>query len=845
MGQTFGESLRAIRKQKGLSQLQLATKAGLHFTYISKIEKNLVPPPAANTIVKLCSILEIPPEQLLVLARKTPAEFVKAISSSRAALEFVRRAQSMGLSEGEWQNLTQELRRLRRRTIANLQPGEHVCYIYETEKEHKALLTPFLRQGLERGEKVVYIADTHTAKTIQDYLRDDGLKVKPYLTTGQLSIRGASEVYTRGGVFDPDAMIALLRAEIERALSEGHSALRVTGEMSWVLRGLPGSERLIEYENKLNTFFPGTRCLGLCQYDRQRFGAELLLDVVVAHPTVVLGAEIHSNPFYVLPTELLGKKRSIAALLHQLDHVAMPREQPKDGGSWTMTDFKPLILAVDDEPNVLQLFRRVLEPAGYQVMTAADGDQCLQLVAEKAPELVLLDIKMPGKSGIEVLADLKKSYPGVTVIMASGIGDVKTAIEAIKTGAFDYLVKPFNMSEILLTVERALENKRLLQWRVEAEKEKQRLEARSRQEKARLETVLNSVTDGVYVVDRNLNITQWSPSAERITGWSAIQVTGKRCSDFFFYKDEHGKPLCGTPDCPVALSASDMKQVGPRRVTASSADGKTLVLSVTTAPVEDESGEIGRVLCVFHDISTEVEVERLKNQLLSTVSHELRTPLAGIKGYTTMLLDYDKKLRPAEKREYLRTIDSTADRLAELIEHLLDMSRLDAGLLRLEITPGTVDGIIRDTVAGAQLRAPAYTIKAELKEELPLLRLDARRIRQVLDNLLDNAIKYSSEGTTVVVRAEHKGGEVEISVTDQGRGIPVPELNRVFDRMYRIEQRLSQDPGGLGLGLALCKALVEAHKGRIWLQSGEGKGTTAYFTLPVFTEEAPRDNSQR
>jgi len=329
---TFGESLRAIRKQKGISQLQLATKTGIHFTYVSKIERNLVPPPAADTIVRLCNILEVPPEELLVLAQKTPNGFIKAISSNRSALEFVRHAQSMSLSDDEWQKLTGELKRLRNRKITDLQPGEHVCCIYETEKEHKALVTSFLRRGLERGEKVLYIADTHTAQDIQDYLRDDGLKVEPYLATGQLGIRGSNDVYIQDGVFDPDIMMTLLRAETERALSEGYSALRVTGEMSWALSGPPGSERLLEYENKLNDFYPGARCLGICQYDRQRFNAALLLDVAIAHPTIILGTEVHSNPFYLPPTELLGDKQKVAVMYHRFNRVAMPLKQPKASG---------------------------------------------------------------------------------------------------------------------------------------------------------------------------------------------------------------------------------------------------------------------------------------------------------------------------------------------------------------------------------------------------------------------------------------------------------------------------------------------------------------------------------
>ncbi|GAG34605.1 unnamed protein product, partial [marine sediment metagenome] len=133
------------------------------------------------------------------------------------------------------------------------------------------MLTPFVRHGLERAEKVLYIVDARGAETVLDYLRDDGLDPEPYLASGQLTILTADDTYLKQGVFDPDGMIALLQTETERALAEGYAALRVTGEMSWALRGLPGSERLIEYEAKLNEFFPGSKCLAICQYDRRAF----------------------------------------------------------------------------------------------------------------------------------------------------------------------------------------------------------------------------------------------------------------------------------------------------------------------------------------------------------------------------------------------------------------------------------------------------------------------------------------------------------------------------------------------------------------------------------------------
>jgi PAS domain S-box-containing protein len=242
------------------------------------------------------------------------------------------------------------------------------------------------------------------------------------------------------------------------------------------------------------------------------------------------------------------------------------------------------------------------------------------------------------------------------------------------------------------------------------------------------------------------------------------------------------------------------------------------------------------------EMATVRETERLKSQLLSTVSHELRTPLASIKGYSTLLLDYNHRLRRGQKQETLEAIDKSTDRLTELVDHLLDMSRLEAGLLKLNKISTDVSGLIQAAVHEAKLRAPGYQIASKLEERLPKLNIDGKRIRQVLDNLLDNSIKYSQQGSEIIVEAWRDGTNVVVSVIDQGIGIPAEEFDKVFDRMYRIEQRLSQDPGGMGLGLALCKALVEGHGGRIWVESKVGKGSTFYFSLPIKTVDYMHGN---
>jgi DNA-binding CsgD family transcriptional regulator len=208
------------------------------------------------------------------------------------------------------------------RTISQLRPGDHACCFYETPEKQRAILTPFLRQGLERGSKVVYVLDVSTAAAILAYLRRDGLDVEPYLARGQMAFLTIAETYMHEGVFDPETMIALLQEQTDQALAEGYPALRITAEMGWALRGLPGSERLIEYEAKLNEFFPGSKCIGLCQYDWRDFGPQLVMDVLSTHAVAVVNAIIYDNYYYVSPATVMGHGVSEAQSRHWSKYLA-------------------------------------------------------------------------------------------------------------------------------------------------------------------------------------------------------------------------------------------------------------------------------------------------------------------------------------------------------------------------------------------------------------------------------------------------------------------------------------------------------------------------------------------
>jgi signal transduction histidine kinase len=214
------------------------------------------------------------------------------------------------------------------KSIEDLQPGDHLCCLYDTEEEHRELMTLYLKTGLEKCEKVIYIVDARTAETVLGYLRDAGVEVEPYLSSGQLAILSVDEAYMASGEFDPDGMIGMLTDETEKALAEGYGALRVTGEMSWALKGLPGSERLMEYEAKLNRFFPGSKCLSICQYDRRMFEPSVLLNVLSTHPFAVLGTELFDNFYYdyVPPDEFFAGEPQRATLDHWVSSLRERKE---------------------------------------------------------------------------------------------------------------------------------------------------------------------------------------------------------------------------------------------------------------------------------------------------------------------------------------------------------------------------------------------------------------------------------------------------------------------------------------------------------------------------------------
>jgi len=231
------------------------------------------------------------------------------------------------------------------------------------------------------------------------------------------------------------------------------------------------------------------------------------------------------------------------------------------------------------------------------------------------------------------------------------------------------------------------------------------------------------------------------------------------------------------------------------------------------------------------------ELARMQDEFVSTVSHELRTPLGFIKGYTTTLLRNDAEWDSAARLEFLKIIDEEADRLRELIDNLLDSSRLESGTLSMTLEPVRLSTLLRDTVSRAQALYPGMPLRIDVPDELPILQVDATRLSQVLDNLLSNADKYA-QGAEVSVSARVEGPAVVVRVRDLGPGIPPQHQARLFERFFRVPGAKSMIRG-TGLGLYICRKIVEAHGGEILVESVAGGGTCFAFSLPLEPLEAP------
>jgi len=276
----------------------------------------------------------------------------------------------------------------------------------------------------------------------------------------------------------------------------------------------------------------------------------------------------------------------------------------------------------------------------------------------------------------------------------------------------------------------------------------------------------------------------------------------------------------------LSLFSRNSRETSSQEVQLLTAIGHQVGLAVENAWLAEEASRVEILQ----------EVNRLRSELIANVSHEVRTPLGLIKLSCTSLLAEDVDFDQETRREFLRGMDTETDRLEKIVDNLLDLSQVESGRLRLDKCPTDVGQLVREVVTGCEIQTTQHRFVHDFSPDPLVAIIDPKRIEQIMRNLLGNAIKYSPEGGTITVRGREKQGQLIVEVSDQGIGIPSGDLERVFERFYRVENEATRDVGGVGLGLAVCRSIVEAHGGRIWVESAWGAGSTFYFSVPLGVE---------
>ncbi|MBP1740794.1 MAG: domain S-box [Deltaproteobacteria bacterium] len=342
--------------------------------------------------------------------------------------------------------------------------------------------------------------------------------------------------------------------------------------------------------------------------------------------------------------------------------------------------------------------------------------------------------------------------------------------------------------------------------------------------------VLDSVPSGVITVDRDLRITGFNPWAERLTGYRAEEAIGSFCGEIL-----HGG-MCDT-HCPLKTALTNQKPLSLVESTVGTKRGETIPVRMNAAALFDENGDLIGGVESFQDISALKTLERERNNLISTFAHDMKSSLTIIGGFALRLLHKADTLDGQKEHRYLEIIRDESGKLDVLISDFLEFARLQTGKLKLNLSATSLDKELMELCEAYQpkVSSAGLTLKLENENALPPIHGDPRQLRRVFTNLLDNAVKFSSIGGNLIVSTTTDASEIRVSVKDQGIGISADELPFIFDAFHR--GKAGEKATGFGLGLAAVKAIVEAHGGRVLVESEMGKGSTFTVVLPISSSQ--------
>lgn len=352
------------------------------------------------------------------------------------------------------------------------------------------------------------------------------------------------------------------------------------------------------------------------------------------------------------------------------------------------------------------------------------------------------------------------------------------------------------------------------------------------EEQSKVFAALESSRDAIWVSNANQEVVMVNSALENLIGRSRSELIGLPCEHLFGMQTLNGKSICDQ-HCPFKYPNRAHGGIEGRFPIKG---GKEAFVEISYGQVRDPDDQLSGVVHIVHDLTQRKQVEQLKDDFLSMVSHEMRTPLHHIKGFATTLLQTDVEWDLETQRDFLESINREADRLSDLVEKTLHLTRLEVEDLSMEVEWYQVHELVDTALLRRRTLLSQHPIQLNIPENLPGLYVDGREIETVIINLIENAQKYSDTDSPISVDVFQQGDEMIFCVTDQGIGILPDDQERIFERFFRGDNG-QRRVSGTGLGLAICKRIVDDHEGRIWVESERGQGSRFYFSLPIKVRE--------
>jgi PAS domain S-box-containing protein len=515
---------------------------------------------------------------------------------------------------------------------------------------------------------------------------------------------------------------------------------------------------------------------------------------------------------------------------------------------------KANILIIDDTPDNLTLLSAMLVAQGYKVRSVTKGTTGLRGAQAVPPDLILLDVNMPEMNGYEVCQRLKDDNRtrDIPVIFISALDDVLDKVQAFTVGGVDYITKPFQVAEVLARVENHLALRRL-QLQLQSQNSQLADEIRQRRQvEERFAKAFRSSPSPIAIATLAENrFVEVNPSFLRISGYELEEVIGHTAVELRLgiAQNAYDQAIQQLQKTGFLLNqeCEFRTKLGERR---------TVLLSV-------ELIELAGVACTLNIVNDITERKRLENEFISLVSHELRTPLTSLMGALDLLAAGQLGNLTEQGKHVLNIAVTNTERLIRMVNDILDLERMKSGKIIMQKTQCNLAQLMIQSAEAMQTMADQAQIQLMIKPLDVEIVVDGDRILQTLTNLLSNAIKFSDSGSTVWLTATVKqlvecsplaiaapsadlsskstalalaqipAPAILITVQDQGRGIPTDQLQTIFERFQQVDASDARQKGGTGLGLPICRSIIEQHGGSLWAESTLGQGSLFHVLLPL------------